>query len=55
MLRECIDCEWCQGFEDSEGNYILFCMDTNGGNYLGETGILGFCEIEGEEDEERFD
>ncbi len=43
MKRECVDCEWCKGLEDSEGNYIFFCMDTDGGNYLGETDVCGFC------------
>ena len=43
MKRECVDCEWCKGLEDSEGNLIYFCMDTDGGNYLGETGICGYC------------
>lgn len=43
---DCIDCKWMKGLEDSDGNWIEFCMCTNGGNYLGETDIYGFCDLE---------
>lgn len=43
MRRECVDCEWCKPLEDSEGEMIYFCMDTDGGNYCGITGLCGYC------------
>ena len=49
MKRYCATCKWCKSLEDSEGNIIDFCMDTNGGDYLGVTGICGWC---GEDDEQ---
>lgn len=51
-MRECIDCEFCKSLTNSEGEEVLFCMDVNGGNYLGVTGICGFCSLESEEEEE---
>lgn len=41
--RECLACNWCKGLEDSEGQMHYFCMDVNGGHFLGETGLLGWC------------
>ena len=50
-MRECATCEWMRGLEDSEGRTIYFCMDTDSGAYLEETGICGNCDLEGEESE----
>ncbi len=49
-IRECSDCEYCKSLTDSEGNVIDFCMDTNGGNYLGVVGLCGYCTAENETD-----
>lgn len=52
MRRNCVDCKWCKPLEDSEGEMIYFCMDTDGGNYCGITGLCGYCG-EDEEGEKR--
>lgn len=49
---QCSECEWCKGIEDSNGDWIEFCMCTEGGNYLGITGLCGFCDLENELEEE---
>lgn len=50
-MKECSDCEWCKGLEDSDGNMVYFCMDTESGAYLEETGICGNCDLESEEND----
>jgi len=45
---ECINCKYCQGLFDSEGEYIEFCTNTEGGNYLGITDSAGYCDWQGE-------
>lgn len=47
-MKQCSDCEWMQGLEDSEGRWIYFCMDTDSGAYLEETGLCGNCDLESE-------
>lgn len=49
--RESVYCDWCKSLDDSEGNTIYFCMDTDGGNYLGETGLCGWCGEDCEQEE----
>lgn len=54
-MKDCSECEWCKSLRDSEGDRIWFCMNANGGNYLGVTGLCGFCDLcdqEGEEEEQ---
>ena len=53
-MKQCSDCEWMQGLEDSEGRWIYFCMNANSGAYLEETGICGNCDLEGDEQEEEI-
>lgn len=50
-VRQCAECEWCKTLRDSDGDFIYFCLDTNGGNYCGITGICGWCGDDEEEAE----
>lgn len=45
-IKECVVCEWCKSLKDSEGDFHYFCMDVNGGAFLEETGLCGWCEME---------
>jgi len=51
-VRNCCDCSWMKDLKDSMGRTIHFCMHTDGGNYLGETDICGWCDLEPEEEED---
>ena len=42
-IRECLDCEWFKSLEDSEGKPHYFCMNVNGGDFLQEVGLCGWC------------
>lgn len=48
----CVNCEWMKSLEDNMGRTIYFCMNTEGGNYLGETGLCGWCDLEPKDSEE---
>lgn len=49
MIRFCSDCEGCKILETVQGNTIHVCLDEEGGAYLQEVGLCGWC---GEDDEE---
>lgn len=54
LIRKCAECEWFKSLEDSEGNTHYFCMDVNGGAFLEETGICGYCTVEENEEEKQW-
>lgn len=49
MIRFCSECEGCKILETVQGNIIHVCLDEEGGAYLQEVGLCGWC---GEIDEE---
>ena len=52
-VRKCAECEWCKPLEGSDGEIYYFCMDTDGGAFLEQTGLCGWCTAEaGDEEEE---
>lgn len=48
----CAKCEWCKSLEGSDGEIYHFCMDAEGGAFLGITGILGWCTVDAEDENE---
>lgn len=52
IIRYCSDCEWCKPLEGSDGETYHFCMDADGGVFLGITGILGWCTVDAEDENE---
>ena len=51
MKRECANCPWCAMIETAHGNIRYICADEDGGNFMGETGLCGWCDVpEGESD-----
>ena len=52
IIRYCSDCEWCKSLEGSDGEIYYFCMDAEGGAFLGITGILGWCTVDAEDENE---
>ena len=52
IIRYCSDCEWCKSLEGSDGEIYHFCMDTEGGAFLEITGILGWCTVDAEDENE---
>lgn len=48
MIRKCMECDWYTVIETAQGRHIGICADENGGSFLQETGLLGWC---GEETE----
>lgn len=55
IVRKCFECEWCKSLEGSDGETYYFCMDTEGGAFLEETGLLGWCTAESDSEEESGD
>lgn len=53
MKRECVDCEWCTMIETAHGNIRYICADEDGGNFMGETGLCGWCDTHKDTDEEK--
>ena len=53
MKRECVDCEWCTMIETAHGNIRYICADEDGGNFMGETGLYGWCDAHKDTDEEK--
>ena len=51
LIKQCSECDHMKGLEDSDGNWIYFCMDTESGAYLEETGICGNCTLEVDDNE----
>lgn len=47
MRRDCAACPWCTMIETAHGNTRYICADEDGGNYMGETGLLGWCNVQG--------
>lgn len=52
IIRYCSECEWCKSLEGSDGEIYHFCMDAEGGAFLGITGILGWCTVDAEDENE---
>lgn len=45
MKRECANCPWCAMIETAHGNTRYICADEDGGNFMGETGLCGWCDV----------
>lgn len=52
IIRYCSECEWCKSLEGSDGEIYHFCMDTEGGAFLEIIGILGWCTVDAEDENE---
>lgn len=52
MIRHCSECAGCTLIETVQGRQIHICTDEEGGAFLKEVGLCGFC---GEEDDEEKD
>lgn len=53
MIRKCRECDWYTVIETAQGRHITICADENGGCFLQETSILGWCGEE-EDTQERI-
>lgn len=51
MRRDCAACPWCTMIETAHGNTKYICADEYGGNFMGETGLLGWCDVPGDGEE----
>jgi hypothetical protein len=49
---QCIFCKHMSDIENSEGEFIYICTNTESGAYLEITGICGNCDWEPEREEE---
>lgn len=52
MIRHCSECNWCTPIDTAHGNTVYICADEDGGAFLQETGLLGFCGKEEKDDDE---
>jgi len=50
-MKECASCDWCKPLENNKGEIFYFCTHDEGGAYLEETGLCGWCDLEDESDE----
>lgn len=53
MIRKCMECDWYTVIETAQGRHIAICADENGGCFLQETSVLGWCGEE-EDTQERI-
>ena len=56
MIRFCSECQGCKLVETVQGNTLHICLDENGGAFLQEVGLCGWCgdpkEVADESDSE---
>lgn len=51
MIRFCSECKGCTLMETVQGRSLYICLDEEGGAFLQEVGICGWCgEIEDEKE-----